>query len=279
MLLLKVRLIPRLDIKGGNLVKGINLEGLRIIGKPEVFAKLYSDSGADELIYIDSVASLYGRKNLLEIVRRTSKEIFIPLCAGGGIRSSEDANEILRSGADKFSINSEAVRKPKLISELSSLFGSSTVVSYISAKKRANGYEVYIDNGRERTGICPIEWAQEVESLGAGELLIESIDQEGTGLGFDLELAEKISNKTSIPIILSGGAGKMSHFLEGYNKNFNAFAIASMFHFFHMQKHSFLNERHEQSHYQFQTSHFENFGIKELKENLSKHGVPIREVT
>ena len=276
---MKVRLIPRLDIKGGNLVKGINLEGLRIIGKPEVFAKLYSDSGADELIYIDSVASLYGRKNLLEIVRRTSKEIFIPLCAGGGIRSSEDANEILRSGADKFSINSEAVRKPKLISELSSLFGSSTVVSYISAKKRANGYEVYIDNGRERTGICPIEWAQEVESLGAGELLIESIDQEGTGLGFDLELAEKISNKTSIPIILSGGAGKMSHFLEGYNKNFNAFAIASMFHFFHMQKHSFLNERHEQSHYQFQTSHFENFGIKELKENLSKHGVPIREVT
>ena len=276
---MKIRLIPRLDIKGNNLVKGINLEGLRIIGKPEVFSKLYSDLGADELIYIDSVASLYGRRNLLEIVKRTAKEVFIPLCAGGGIRSPEDANQILRSGADKISINSEAVRKPKLIAELSSLFGASTVVSYISAKKRENGYEVYIDNGRERTGICPVEWAQEVESLGAGELLIESIDQEGTGIGFDLELAEKISNKTTIPIILSGGAGKMSHFLEGYNNNFNAFAIGSMFHFFHMQKHAFLNESPKQSHYQFQTSHFENFGIKELKEGLSKHGVPIREIT
>jgi imidazole glycerol-phosphate synthase subunit HisF len=276
---LKVRLIPRLDIKGGNLVKGINLEGLRIIGKPEVFAKLYSDSGADELIYIDSVASLYGRKHLLEIVRRTSNEIFIPLCAGGGIRSPEDANEILRSGADKISINSEAVRKPKLITELSELFGSSTVVSYISAKKREKGYEVYIDNGRERTGICPIEWAQEVESLGAGELLIESIDQEGTGLGFDLELAEKISSKTNVPIIITGGFGKVSHIEKAFEKNINAFAIGSMFHFFHMQKHAHLNERKEQSHYQFQTSHFENLGIEELKQNLSKYGVPIREVT
>lgn len=276
---MKIRLIPRLDIKGGNLVKGINLEGLRIIGKPEVFSKLYSDLGADELIYIDSVASLYGRKNLLEIIKRTAKEVFIPLCAGGGIRSAEDANEILRSGADKISINSEAVRKPKLISKLSSLFGSSTVVSYISAKKRENGYEVYIDNGRERTGICPIEWAQEVESLGAGELLIESIDQEGTGLGFDLELAEKISNRTNVPIIITGGFGQTSHILDAFEKNINAFAIGSMFHFFHMQKHALLNERQEQNHYQFQTSHFENLGIEELKQNLSKHGVPIREIT
>ena len=276
---MKIRLIPRLDIKGGNLVKGINLEGLRIIGKPEVFSKLYSDLGADELIYIDSVASLYGRKNLLEIVKRTAREVFIPLCAGGGIRSAEDANEILRSGADKISINSEAVRKPKLISKLSSLFGSSTVVSYISAKKRENGYEVYIDNGRERTGMCPIEWAQEVESLGAGELLIESIDQEGTGLGFDLELGEKISNRTNVPIIITGGFGQTSHIVDAFGKNINAFAIGSMFHFFHMQKHALLNERQEQNHYQFQTSHFENLGIEELKQNLSKHGVPIREIT
>lgn len=276
---MKIRLIPRLDIKGNNLVKGINLEGLRIIGKPEVFAKLYSDLGADELIYIDSVASLYGRKNLLEIVKKTSNKIFIPLCAGGGIRSVEDANEILRSGADKFSINSEAVRKPNLISELSSLFGSSTIVSYISAKKRASGYEVYIDNGRERTGICPIEWAQEVESLGAGELLIESIDQEGTGLGFDLELAEKISSKTNIPIILTGGAGKMSHFLEGFHKNFNAFSIGSLFHFFYMKRLKHLNEMQEQDHYQFKTSHFEDLGIQELKKNLSLHGVPTRKVS
>src|SRR2546423_13233654 len=177
-----VRVIARLDIKGPNLVKGIHMEGLRVLGKPEDFAEYYYRTGADELMYIDVVASLYGRNSLLDIVRRTAQEIFIPLCVGGGLRSVDDIRAVLRAGADKVSINTAAIRRPALIKEAAETFGSSTIVVSVEAIRKPDGkYEAYTDYGRERTGVDAVAWAQEAASLGAGELVVTSINQEGTG--------------------------------------------------------------------------------------------------
>jgi imidazole glycerol-phosphate synthase subunit HisF len=207
-----VRIIPRLDIKGPNLIKGIHLEGLRILGKPEDFARYYYENGADELIYMDAVASLYGRNSLLDIVERTSKEIFIPLTVGGGIRSVNDIRTVLRAGADKVSLNTAAIKNPQLITEASRAFGSSTIVVAIEAIRRPNGmYEAYADYGRERSGLDAIEWAVRVAELGAGEILLTSIDHEGTGDGYAIELTRKIAEAVSIPVIASGGAGTLDH--------------------------------------------------------------------
>ncbi len=210
-----IRIIPKLDIKGPNLVKGINFEGLRVLGKPEDFALKYYEEGADEIIYMDVVASLYGRNNLLEIVERTARNIFIPLTVGGGVRTIKDIRALLRAGADKVAINTAAVKNPKLISKAAKVFGSQCVVILIEAKKNENGsYECYIDNGRERTGIDVFEWAKRVVELGAGEIFVTSIDKDGTGKGYDIELISKITDLVSVPVIACGGAGKKEHIAE-----------------------------------------------------------------
>ncbi|MGA9406682.1 MAG: imidazole glycerol phosphate synthase cyclase subunit [Bacteroidota bacterium] len=230
---MNIRIIPRLDIKGPNLVKGIHLEGLRVLGKPEDFAKYYYETGADELIYQDVVASLYNRNSLHDIISRTAKEIFIPLTVGGGIRTIDDIRGVLRAGADKVSINTAAIKNPKFIREASLKFGSSTIVVAIEAIKQTDGrYLAFIDNGREFTGVEVLGWAKEVEELGAGEIVITSVDREGTGLGYDLELVKMIADNTSIPVIAHGGAGKKEDVLEVIREgNASAAAIASILHY------------------------------------------------
>ena len=204
-----IRLIARLDIKGPNLIKGIHLEGLRVIGSPNEHALRYYKQGADELIYMDCVASLYGRNHLTDIIKDAVKDIFIPITVGGGIRSIENVREILRSGADKVAINTAAVADPNIISEVARQFGSQCMVLSIEAKKIGNGHwEVFSENGRERTGLDVIDWAKLCVSKGAGEVLVTSVDREGTRKGFDVELIKAVSSVVNVPIIASGGMGK-----------------------------------------------------------------------
>ena len=228
-----LRVIPRLDIKGPNLVKGIHLEGLRVLGKPERFAWYYYEQGADELLYMDVVASLFGRNSLLDIISRTSQEIFIPLPVGGGLRTVEDIREVLRAGADKVSLNTAAVKRPELVSEAARRFGSSTIVVSVEAiKKPDGGYEAYTDNGREATGVDAIQWAIRAAELGAGELIVTSIDREGTGRGFDLELTREISLSVPVPVIACGGAGRLSHISEVVTEGkADAVSVASILHY------------------------------------------------
>lgn len=203
-----VRLIPRLDIKGPNLIKGIHLEGLRVVGDPQEFAVRYYQAGADELIYMDIVASLYGRNNLSDIIRRAADNVYIPITVGGGIRAVDDARHLLRSGADKVAINTAAIARPELISEVAHRFGSQAMVLSIEAKQIAPGkWEAYTDNGREKTGRDVIEWVQRGVELGAGEILLTSVDREGTRKGFDLDLIKAVSAAVSVPVIASGGMG------------------------------------------------------------------------
>lgn len=226
------RLIPRLDIKGPNLVKGVHLEGLRVLGKPELFARRYYEEGADELLFMDVVASLYGRNSLLDIVQRTANEIFIPLAVGGGIRSLDDIKTVLRAGADKVTINTAAVRRPEFIREAARRFGSSTIVVSIEAIRKPDGrYEAFTDNGREKTGLDAIEWASKAAELGAGELVVTSIDREGTGRGYDTELVGRIARAVSVPVIACGGAGRVEHVAEVLRVGATAAAIASLLHY------------------------------------------------
>nr|WP_320161317.1 imidazole glycerol phosphate synthase cyclase subunit [uncultured Methanoregula sp.] len=232
-ILFNVRVIPRLDIKGPNLVKGIHLEGLRVLGKPEQFARYYYETGADELIYIDVVASLYGRNSILDMIKKTSQEIFIPLTVGGGLRTIGDIQNALRAGADKVALNTAAIRDPALLREASKKFGSSTIVVSIAAKKKEAGvYEAFTDNGRERTGINVIEWAKKAEELGAGEIYLMSIDRDGTGLGYDIGLIKSVAKAVSIPVIAAGGAGKLDHLSEVINDGCaDAISMASILHY------------------------------------------------
>lgn len=227
------RIIPRLDIKGPNLVKGIHLEGLRTLGRPEMFAKHYYENGADELIYLDTVASLYDRNNILDLIQRTAEDIFIPLTVGGGIRSLSDIREALRSGADKVAINTAAVENPKLIEKASQEFGSSTVVVSIEAIEQPDGtYEAFCQNGREPTGRDAIEWATEAEERGAGEILITSVDREGRGEGYEVDLIRQITEKVSIPVIACGGAGTQTHVYDAIESgNADAVSMASILHY------------------------------------------------
>lgn len=226
------RLIPRLDIKGPNLVKGIHLEGLRVLGKPEFFARRYYEDGADELLFMDVVASLYERNSLTEIISRTADEIFIPLTVGGGLRTLEDIRTALRSGADKVTLNSAAIRRPELIREAARHFGSSTIVVSVEAMRRRDGtYEAYTDNGREKTGLDAIEWAERVSELGAGELIVTSIDREGTGRGYDLELTRAIASCVSVPVIACGGAGCAADVAEVLSTGASAASLASVLHY------------------------------------------------
>jgi len=205
----KTRLIARLDIKGPNLIKGIHLEGLRVIGSPNEYALRYYQQGADELLYMDCVASLYGRNNIGEIVRDAVKDVFVPLTVGGGIRSVNDANELLRCGADKVAINTAAVSNPELISEVARRFGSQCMVLSIEAMQVGVGkWEVFTDNGRESTGLDVIDWVKRGVDLGAGEILLTSVDREGTRKGFDIDLVQAVTQEVTVPVIASGGMGK-----------------------------------------------------------------------
>ncbi len=207
-----VRLIARLDIKGPNLIKGVHLEGLRVVGDPQEYARRYYEQGADELIYIDIVASLYGRSKLTEIVRRAAHDVFVPMTVGGGIRTVDDVRDLLRAGADKIAINTAAVRRPELITEVSRRFGSQCMVLSIEAKQQAAGrWEVYTDCGRERSGLDVVEWARRGVELGAGEILVTSIDREGTRKGFDVALTRAVSGAVGVPVIASGGYGDAPH--------------------------------------------------------------------
>jgi imidazole glycerol-phosphate synthase subunit HisF len=228
-----IRLIARLDIKGPNLIKGIHLEGLRVIGDPQEHAIRYYEQGADELIYMDIVASLYQRNNLTDIVQYTAQNVFIPLTVGGGIRSINDIDDLLRAGADKVAINTAAIKRPELITEAARRFGSQCIVLSIEAKRIADGHwEAYTDNGREHTGKDVVAWAREGERLGAGEILLTSVDQEGTRKGFDIQLVQAVSDVTSIPVIASGGMGNMNDLLNVVDKGHaDAVAMADIIHY------------------------------------------------
>lgn len=228
-----IRLIARLDIKGPNLIKGIHLEGLRVIGSPNEHAMRYYLQGADELLYMDCVASLYGRNHLDAIVKAAAKDIFIPMTVGGGIRSVDDATSILRSGADKVAINTAAVANPRLISDIARRFGSQCMVLSIEAKQVGlDRWEVYTDNGRERTGLDVVEWVKRGVAMGAGEILLTSVDREGTRKGFDVALVKAVSEEVAVPVIASGGMGKPDDLLAIVNAGgADAVAMADILHY------------------------------------------------
>jgi cyclase len=280
---MSVRIISRLDIKGPNLVKGVQLEGLRVLGRPEDFARHYYEEGADELIYMDVVASLYGRNSLLPIIERTSQQIFIPLTVGGGLRTVDDIRAVLRAGADKVSLNTAAVRNPDLIEQAAKTFGSSTIVVSIDAIDNGEGaYKVYIDYGRERTAVDAFEWAVRAAELGAGELLVTSISREGTGTGFDLQLTRQIAESVSVPVIASGGAGKVSHVFDAVESGrADAVAIASLLHYEYVRTRPHVGGELEEGNVDFlkQPRKFGNIdgaSLVEVKESLIRKGLYVR---
>lgn len=248
-----VRLIARLDIKGPNLIKGVRLEGLRKLGDPQVFAEKYYNAGIDELLYIDVVASLYERDSLREIVRRTAENVFIPLTVGGGIRSVDDVTQMLRAGADKVAINTAATKRPELIQEVARRFGSQCMVLSVEAKKIAEGkWEAYTDNGREKTGFDVIEWLQKAVDLGCGEILLTSVDQEGTKRGFDLDLIKAAAAVVPVPLIASGGAGSAQHVVEAVKEaGADAVALAHLL-------------------------HYDKIQLPELRQNMMESGIAVR---
>ena len=229
----KKRIIARIDVKNEFVIKGIHLEGLRKVGKPNEFAKKYYESGIDEIVFMDAVAAYYDRNSLSHIIEKACSDIFVPITVGGGIRNIENIQTALNSGADKVAINTQSVKDPSFITEASKVFGSQCIVSSVDAKCIGNRkWEVYVDNGREPTGINVIEWVKELELLGAGEIMLTSIDQEGTKKGFDLELNKAVNETVSIPVIASGGAGKASDITKlMIESNVDAAAVASLLHY------------------------------------------------
>ena len=279
------RIIPRLDIKGPNLVKGVHLEGLRVLGKPERFARHYYQAGADELLFVDVVASLYGRNSLLPVIERTARETFIPLAVGGGIRTLDDIRSVLRAGADKVAINTAAVRRPMFIREAARRFGSSTIVVSVEAIRHADGtYEAYTDNGREKTGLNAIEWAVHAAELGAGELLVTAIHREGTGRGYDLDLTRRIAEAVPIPVIACGGAGKLDHIADVVRSGLaDAVCLASLLHYNFARHHSIegefdpaINLAHLQRGSSF--AGIEDASLATLKGFLVAHSIPCRPI-
>ncbi len=228
----KTRIIARIDVKNEFVIKGIHLEGLRKVGDPIELARKYYQAGIDEILFMDAVASLYGRNNLFHIIEMACREVFIPITIGGGIRSIDDIDKALKSGADKISLNTQAIKEPGLISKAAEIYGSQCIVASIEAKKRNGWWEAYVDNGREETGINVVEWARELEKLGAGEILLTSIDMEGTKKGFDKSLIESVYSNVGIPVIVSGGAGNAGHVTElAKHVDLDAVAFASLFHY------------------------------------------------
>ena len=250
--MLKNRIIPCLDVKNGRVVKGINFVDLKDAGDPVEQAKIYSDGGADEICFLDITASNENRDTIYEVVERTSKKCFVPLTVGGGIRSIEDINKLLNSGADKVSINTAAVNNPKLVNQSSKKFGSQCIVIAIDAKKKDDKWKVFTHGGRNETDIDAIEYAKQMEDSGAGELLVTSMDRDGTQIGYDIDLMKNISSEVNIPLIASGGVGNLDHLVEGIKLGkANAVLAASIFHY---GKHSVL----------------------EAKQYLESKGIPVR---
>ena len=278
-----LRIIPKLEVKGNNLVKGVHLEGLRVLGNCYDFAKKYYEDGADELIYQDVVASLYERNSLNDIIEKTSKNIFIPLTVGGGIRNIANIKEVLNSGADKVSINTAALKNPEFINEAANNFGSSTIAINIEVIKNEDGkYYAYIDNGREATGKLLDKWVLEVQERGAGEIIIVSVDRDGTSIGFDLGIIKILKNKIQIPTILNGGIGKEQDILEVL-KNYKAdgIALASLLHYnyFNFLRKKFSNLNEGNSSFLFSNKKFKNFqdtNIIKIKKFLNNNKINIR---
>ena len=250
--MLAKRIIPCLDVDKGRVVKGVRFLNLVDAGDPVEVAKVYEEQGADELVFLDITASAEDRKITLEVVKRVAEEVFMPFTVGGGISSLEDMRRLLEAGADKVSINTSAVKNPQLIYEGAKKFGSQCIVVAIDAKRKGNGWEVYIHGGRTPTGLDAIEWAKKAESLGAGEILLTSMDRDGTKSGYDIELTKAVSKAVNIPVIASGGAGSMEHFYEAFVLGgADACLAASLF-------------------------HFNEISIPELKGYLASKGVPVR---
>ena len=250
--MLKNRIIPCLDVKNGRVVKGINFVGLKDAGDPVEQAKIYSDGGADEICFLDITASNENRDTIFDVVRETSKKCFVPLTVGGGVRSVEDINKLLNCGADKVSINTAAVQNPDVVEQSSKKFGSQCIVVAIDAKKNNDRWEIYTHGGRNSTGIDAIEFASNMEKRGAGELLITSMDRDGTQIGYDIDLRSTISSRVNIPIIASGGVGELEHLVDGIKLGkASAVLAASIF-------------------------HYGKYSIKEAKEYLDSKGIPVR---
>jgi cyclase len=250
--MLKNRIIPCLDVKNGRVVKGINFVDLKDAGDPVEQAKIYSDGGADEICFLDITASNENRDTIYDVVERTSKKCFVPLTVGGGVRNVEDINKLLNCGADKVSINTAAVENPKIIEESSKKFGSQCIVVAIDAKKKNDKWEIYTHGGRNNSGIDALEFAKKMENSGAGELLVTSMDRDGTLAGYDNELIFNINTKVNIPIIASGGVGNLDHLVDGIKLGkASAVLAASIF-------------------------HFGKYTIKEAKEFFLKNNIPIR---
>jgi len=227
-----VRIIPRLDIKAPNLVKGVRLEGLRVLGNPAEFAQRYSEEGADELHYQDIVASLYGRSNITELVTDTASRIFIPLTVGGGVRTISNIQTLLRAGADKVCLNTAAVKRPELITEASRTFGSQCIVIGVETIRQNDGsWKAFMDNGREHTGLDAYDWARRAVDLGAGELLLTSVDRDGTNKGFELEFANKVAVNVGVPVVVHGGAGSTEDIVAAARAGLDGVAVASLLHY------------------------------------------------
>ncbi len=230
--MLKLRVIPCLDVKDGRVVKGVNFVSLRDAGDPVEQAALYDAAGADELCFLDITASHENRDTILDVVSRTAARVFLPLTVGGGIRSTEDMRRLLLAGTDKCSINSSAVARPELVREAAQKFGSQCVVVAVDAKQSAPGrWEVFTHGGRRPTGIDAVAWCRQVAELGAGEILLTSMDRDGTGLGFDLDLLRSVYGAVRLPVIASGGVGTLAHFVEGARAGATGLLAASVFHF------------------------------------------------
>ena len=250
--MLKNRIIPCLDVKNGRVVKGINFVDLKDAGDPVEQAKIYSDGGADEICFLDITASNENREIIYDVVKKTSKKCFVPLTVGGGVRSIDDVKKLLNFGADKVSINTAAVQNPEVVVESSKKFGSQCIVVAIDAKKNADKWEVFTHGGRNKTGIDAIEFAKTMEKNGAGELLITSMDRDGTQVGYDIELMSTISSKVNIPVIASGGVGSLDHLVDGIKfGNASAVLAASIF-------------------------HYGKYSVKQAKEYLDSKGIPVR---
>jgi len=250
--MLKNRIIPCLDVKNGRVVKGINFVDLKDAGDPVEQAKIYSDGGADEICFLDITASNENRNTIYDVVERTSKKCFVPLIVGGGVRGVDDINKLLNCGADKVSINTAAVQNSEIIIESSKKFGSQCIVVAIDAKKNGNKWEIFTHGGRNNTGIDAVEFAKKMENSGAGELLVTSMDRDGTQIGYDNDLMFKISSTVNIPTIASGGVGSLDHLVDGIKLgNASAVLAASIF-------------------------HYGKYTIKEAKQYLNSKGIPVR---
>ena len=250
--MLKNRIIPCLDVKNGRVVKGINFVNLQDAGDPVEQAKIYSKGGADEICFLDITASNENRSTIYEIVEKTSKKCFVPLTVGGGVKSVDDISKLLNSGADKVSINTAAIQNSKIVNESSKKFGSQCIVVAIDAKKKDDKWEIFTHGGRNETGIDAIEYAKKMENNGAGELLVTSMDRDGTQIGYDIELIKKITSSVNIPVIASGGVGNLDHLVDGIKKgNASAVLAASIF-------------------------HYGTHSIKEAKQYLDSKGIPVR---